>query len=277
MYNTNDRFRFNFEDLALMAQFNNRCNANGIHNFVEDYKNHIIPEDVDAGPLNMWSEKYYSRDFRGISEYAIRDITIRLSGFTLVTKAWVKPLVEEIKRFTHKESPCILEVMAGTGCLSKAMADEGCKVLACDIMRDKANFNGYNKPWYPVEQKDMTEMLREHYKEVNIIVMSWPRPEVEIEIFLKTWYDLCRDIPMIYIGEGWGGCCAEEEFWKYTEELRERDFDTSIANSKIKHWDGIHDYINCLMVLPMDYDAVEDCRRIRKEREEYHKKLFSKA
>lgn len=149
--------------------------------------------------------------------------------YALVDKTWTKELAEWIGN-----KRC-LEVMAGAGWLSKALAEHGVQIIATD---DYSWFDGHKKinHVYTVENLDAVSSIQKYGNQVDILIMSWP-PYSDNRAYkaMQEWGQLNT---IIYIGEGYGGCTADDNFHNhfYTEAYNDLHF-------SMPQLDGLHDYV----------------------------------
>jgi len=150
-------------------------------------------------------------------------------SWIVITKEWLDSL-ERLTKGKH-----VLEVCAGSGWVTKLMNKRrGCKWTATDKVVGKNNqYEMFSQKWV-VEMEAMDAVSR--FKP-DIIFASWIPYESELDCELG---DL--GLPMILVGEGWGGCTGSEKFWhkhgkKIIEPNAKFDWFTDIPQ-----WYGLHDY-----------------------------------
>jgi hypothetical protein len=144
---------------------------------------------------------------------------IRTESNALISKDWVKPLANWIG-----DRKC-LEIMAGQGMLSKALQDEGVNIIATD----KKNIS--TDAWTNVERLDCLKAIQKYGKDVDLIVCSWP-PYDEDSAYkvLTLMREVNPQLMMIYIGEGCGGCCADNQFFETAEWIDDSSFYAAVEN-----------------------------------------------
>lgn len=190
----------------------------------------IIPKSY----VNKTLTAYLGNPFTG-NYISIRDDYIKNFGFPLFAENWVKPLARWIG-----DRPC-LEIMAGTGYLSYALSKYGCKVKATD------NYSWENKldmsqRFFPVERLDAVSAIQKYGKDVKFILCSWPYMDDAAYQALKTMSEVNDKCRMIYIGEGFGGCTANDRFFDNSEFEDLETFNNAV--SKYRRWQGIYDFIS---------------------------------
>lgn len=170
---------------------------NEVKETLELLKEHKIPN------------KYSKQLFDNFVSIYIREEFIRLQGFTLLTHEWIDKLVKWIG--TRK---CI-EVMAGSGSLSKILRDKNIDIIATDTFTWTSSFgswNSINNYWTSIEKIDCVDAI-EKYKDRDLVIMSWP-PYQEDSAYkcLLQMRKVNPNMQMIVIGEGSGGCTADDAF-----------------------------------------------------------------
>lgn len=151
-------------------------------------------------------------------------------GYPLYAKNWIKPLARFIG-----DKKC-LEIMAGTGFLSYSLSLYGVNITATDNFWWKNNF----KNFYDVEKLDCISAI-EKYKDVDYIIISWPCIDNFAAQAIKTIKKVNPTAQIIYIGEEFGGCTADDEFFNITEKINNLKFENAVKY--FRSWDGIHDRI----------------------------------
>jgi len=180
----------------------------------------IIP---DSPPL------YTSRYGRGlnypIAVYQARKEATQRGMWAIVDKLWTKQLADWIG------DRWVLEVMAGAGWLAKALMQHGIKVIATDsgewneMPHDKMKFV------FPVQQIDGLTAVRKWTHASDVLIISWP-PYGDMDI-CEICHQWGSEKPIVYIGEGEGGCNAPDEFW--------RNFRYEETEIPLMAWPGLHD------------------------------------
>lgn len=191
-------------------------------NFIKTITNKEIPEDVSVNLLN-------SLKSRIVRQYAIKNM-----GFALVTKRFARDLAKYIG-----DNKC-LEIMAGQGCLSKALKDEGVDIITTDNYSWSTHFN-MSDTWTDVENIDCLDAIKKYGKDVSYIVCSWIPYNRSIGYeALKLMNDINPDCKMIVIGEDYGGCTADDSFFENLEEIH---VNSEFKNS-FRSWQSIYDYVS---------------------------------
>lgn len=158
-------------------------------------------------------------------DYSSRRIATKAGMWAIVTLDWTRELADWIGN-RH-----VLEVMAGKGWLAKALSQHGTNLVATDSM-EWENMHSDQRYVFPVQKMGAREAV-EFYREANLLLISWP-PYDEHEI-IKVCEAWGTARPIVYIGEGSGGCNAPDEFFAH--------FRKEPCEITIPQWPGIHDYL----------------------------------
>ena len=203
-------------------------------NFLEMIKNKELPEDLSDDFLNPYSFNWYT--------YGYREEAIRHMGFALITKRFARNLANYING-----EKC-LEIMAGKGTLSKALLDEGVDIKVTDNFSWKHRLN-MDDTWTQVENIDCLDAIRKYGKDVSYIICSWIPYEDSIGYeALKLMNEVNPNCKMIVIGEGKGGCTADDKFFDHCDyvDLGKDGYSCEAPIEGFKSWDGIHDYVSII-------------------------------
>lgn len=211
------------ESKILEKEFNGLEN-NTTYYFDEIYKkleNKIIPYE-------------YNKELLSCYEY--RGKIISQQGFTILTQEWINEFSKWIG-----DRKC-LEIMSGCGALSKALKDKDIDVIATDNFSwdGQDNWNNTNNYWTNIENIDAIEAI-EKYKNRDIIIMSWAYMDDTAYRCLLKMREVNSNMVMIVIGEGWGGCTADDNFFEVIEEIDNEEVQR--IDSKIPRWIGTHDHM----------------------------------
>lgn len=150
-----------------------------------------------------------------------------------VSWKWVIPFASWIS-----ERKC-LEVMAGAGHLSFALKKLGINIITTDDLSWQEL-----KKWTPVteiEQLTANKAIRKYGKDVDIVIMAWPYMDSYAYQALKMLYIVNPNALVIYIGEGEGGCTADDRFFEHWDEIEDERLKE--AQTKYERFFGMHDRI----------------------------------
>lgn len=196
-----------------------------------------IKEEIPDEMPKTTSEDWFSPGGFGDSakEWHLREKYIEMGMFGFVSWRWVNPLAEWIGN-----RKC-LEVMAGRGWLSYALQQKGIDVKATD------NFSwhqGHLKKWKEtvtdVENIDAVEAVETYGADIDFLLISWAYMDDTAYRVIEKLHEVNPDAKIIYIGEGYGGCTANNSFFDHIEEITHvKGFNK--ASEKFQSWWGIHD------------------------------------
>ena len=128
----------------------------------------------------------------------------------------------------------IVEMGAGIGYWASLIAAEGGQIECYDkfLGVDNAYSFKHRDPWFPVQSGE-PELLKTH--PAKTLLLGWP---CYADSFANDCLKAFRGDTVVYIGEGMGGCTANDIFHKRLEyQWSEVDF------VSIPRWDGIHDWM----------------------------------
>ena len=182
-----------------------------------------------------------------IDQNISRTAFISLSSFALISKAWLKPLTEYIGK-----RKC-LEIMAGSGMLSKGLSDFGVGIIATDDFSWKWDRGEENEEstleadnlWCHIENLDCEAAIEKYGAGVGYIICCWPPMDESMCKALLKMRKVNPECNLIYIGEGPSGCNADDSFFEYATYIKgEAAFRRAADN--FQRWHGIHDRL-CLI------------------------------
>lgn len=129
----------------------------------------------------------------------------------------------------------VLSVGAGSGYNERLMSDAGISVVVTDPFPPGENryFAPDCKIWSDtLHAMNAVDAIR--YFSSHSLFMSWPvyGADWPVEALMEYKGDL-----FFYIGEGYGGCCANDDFFEYLHEGFEM-----VKQYDIPQWYGIRDY-----------------------------------
>lgn len=188
---------------------------------IEGLKKGEIPDtfpDLEA-ELSIFSARNdYTYEDR-VYSYQARDEYTSRCGFAIISKEWIQPLA----KFIGKDK--CLEIMGGSGLLSKALKDEGVNVICTDNLSWENSKTEWKNHFTEIENLDCVEAIEKYGKNVKYIIMSWaPYQGKESVLAYRKMKEVNPDSVMIYIGEDLGGCTACDEFFEETEMRSTMDY-----------------------------------------------------
>ena len=127
----------------------------------------------------------------------------------------------------------ILEVGAGNGLWAKLLKLSGSEIIATDSF-ESHGFREDNT-YLPVHNLEAVAAIEQN-RDCDVLMLIWPAYDTDMaERALKAF----RGSTIIYIGEGYGGCNANDEFFdELVENWNEDRFNDDIY---VPQWSGIHD------------------------------------
>lgn len=187
-----------------------------------------------------------SNDFNSVNSYIEHEAKSILQNccgiFCTVDLNWTKHLANWLGNRK------VLEIQCGKGYLAKALKQYGIDIIATD------DFSYWNINSFIIDdaiQMDRVEAIERFEKDVDILLLSWPRfDDLALVKDLMLWPE---DKPIIYIGEGSSGCCACPEFFEYYEHER-----LEKVNKHYNSWSSIYDriYVGYWKTKGKDYDYI---------------------
>ena len=181
--------------------------------WVYDILNGKLPsKETLASVFN--EDKFCDSDLK----FAIRDIYTTYLGFPLLNKELIETLSDVIgnKR--------VLEVASGSGFVSKYLSDAGVNIRATDICYwDWKKSIGKNpRPLeflkdHPIELIDGISAIEKYKDETDMVLMTWP--PLGSSFAANVLNDCIKyKLPLIYCGEDWGGCTADDDFFELADK-----------------------------------------------------------
>lgn len=178
-------------------------------------------------------QRYNEEFINSFKSIESRFEVIPKQGYPLVTWDWIDILVSFIG-----DSKC-LEIMSGLGTISYALRQKNVDVICTDDCSWDDRWD--DNKWTDVERKDAIEAIREYGTSVDYIIMSWAYMDDTAYRCLQTMRETNPNCKMIVIGEGYGGCTADDDYFENIDIIE----NTMVhkMNDNYQNWMGIHDYI----------------------------------
>ena len=161
-----------------------------------------------------------------MTDYAVRDAQIKLAGFSVITKPLVDKVDLLLKKFLGDKTLSVLEVCAGNAWWSKVLKDLGHYTMATDDYSWEREGPTKLRVAHPVMDFEAVEAASSSER-YDLLVMAWPcdvvandekKANMAYDI-LRAWEDVKPGRPVLYIGEGPGGCCASDKFFAHFRVL----------------------------------------------------------
>jgi hypothetical protein len=193
-------------------------------------KSGILTEDG----YDLFKERYGKFELN-MSVSMFRDLYIHEYGFFLISEDFLKTASE----IFYKSK--ILEVGAGSGFLSACLQGYGIDITPTDAHIND-NHYGFKKLHTEVLHTDSIKYLESNKKNFDAVLMSWP--DYESDFAYEILKNMESEQTLIYIGENYGGCTANDNFFDTLSECAElMELETQKFNEKSFSWFGIHDQV----------------------------------
>jgi hypothetical protein len=150
--------------------------------------------------------------------------------------AWTITAPDTLAFVAEHAGGMVLDPMAGTGYWAWLLTQCGVHVLAFDAKPPAAGENTYHRDghaYFSVQLGEAAYATRV-YGFGRTLLLSWPPMDEAGHLALAAY----RGNRLIYIGEGEGGCCGDDDLFA----LIERDW-VEVAEHRPVQWHGLHDYI----------------------------------
>jgi len=103
----------------------------------------------------------------------------------------------------------IAELHAGTGWLTLWMKKYN---IPISDSVDNMSWKYFSRYLKHVKKEDSIKYVKEH-PEIELFILSWPYMDTTA---YNIWNEMQQNQYLLYIGEGWGGCTACDEFFEAT-------------------------------------------------------------
>lgn len=166
--------------------------------------------------------------------YASIQMNLELRNNFVRQFSWAIPTPNVVRKICDATvGKKIIEVGAGTGLWAKLLKLSGSEIIATDSFES----HGYREDntYLPVHNLEAVAAIEQN-RDCDVLMLIWPAYDTDMaERALKAF----NGSIVIYIGEGYGGCNANDEFFdelqQNFEELRSHD------DIYVPTWFGIHD------------------------------------
>ena len=162
----------------------------------------------------------------------IRSKYIKYS-FPILSEEFILSIKDAVNKLGVKK---IIELSSGPGWLTFWLRKYGVNVYSCV---DNYSWKSFleNDNYLPfVEKEDSRKIVRQEM-DVDMFILSWPYMN---SVAAEIWKGMKKDQYLLYIGESDGGCTADEEFFKLTEDKYVKNIYFQLMN-----FEGVHD--NCIL------------------------------
>lgn len=186
--------------------------------------NELFADFIRRGEIPPQAPNCVMWGTESLERHNLRSLCTENGMWAIVDMEWTARLAEWIG------DRQVLEIMAGKGWLAKALALQAVKINATD----SKEWHKGREEIFPVKKLSATTAVNRYGEKSQVLLVSWP-PYGDKAILeaLALWG---TGKPIIYIGEGQGGCTGCDEF-----------HDNFHPNRKIEiplpQWPGIHDRV----------------------------------
>lgn len=182
--------------------------------------------------LQNLSKGDYMVDFRVLYIY--------MGSYAIITKKWLNSVKKLLRGKT------VLEVMCGSGMLTKGLRDIGINVIATDYNNEDDEYYTLTcRKWIDdIETIDAEEAVKKYANNIDYIIISWPPYENEIDYkILQAMRRYCKkDCFILYIGE-LGDSCGSNRFYAECNELKQVSM---LLNKDFHSHKYMHDKVHVL-------------------------------
>lgn len=183
--------------------------------------------EIDSWDLRAWqwdAEK-------NLATFTARRELNEQGLFPLITEDFILAL---IRCFRDLEAEPVVELACGFGWLSHWIMKYGFQIKKAidDFSWERWNFD---KRLGFVVKRDAVRYAKRH-GEVKLFILSWPYMD---RLASRVWKSMKPGQFLLYIGEGDGGCNADEKFFKMVDDKEVPD-DWGLGKDFLSFW-GIHD------------------------------------
>lgn len=161
------------------------------------------------------------------TEFLRRDVYTKICGRCVPTKETIDVLSEFI------DTQTVLSIGAGLGLIERLLKDRGHNVVATDLY-DPKFCDTEGDAYMEVEELEAAAAVKKYPTDILLIV--WP--PYDDPMAYNALKEFRGDV-VIYIGESYGGCTADEEF----HQLLDVEFEEASIDVPLKQWWGIHDCV----------------------------------
>ena len=202
----------------------------------------LDPEDPEDKPRIEWLAQKLNVPFDKVVSYLQQHNGLMYDWYSREyftnQYGWSVPsqeAIEKIKKFVEGDS--VLEIGSGYGMWAKLMKDDGISIYATDHITAPGRdaHVPHKKSFIDVEDLNAERALQKYYG-TNVLMMSWPPYESPMA---ATSLESFGGNKLIFIGEGQGGCTADDRFFSILEKEWQ-----SVGEVDIPRWTGIGDYLS---------------------------------
>jgi SAM-dependent methyltransferase len=199
--------------------------------FKEFFSQGLVPEALETNFTDMFKQKFISSHL--YFELNRRSF-VQEYGFVLLSNKLLNILAEQL------QTKNILEIGAGTGFLTKNLLERGLSVIAIDHEAEDLSSYEFTKKHTHIIQAEGATYLKQNSSDYDVIILSWPNYEDDFATDILN--NMKPGQQLYYIGEGIGGCTANDNFFNSLEEKTSLNENlTNQLQEKSLIWPGMHD------------------------------------
>lgn len=167
------------------------------------------------------------------------DLNANLRRHDLTSRyAWTITDPATVAFVAEHAGPRVVDPLAGTGYWAWLLSQHGTDVAASDLNPpDLVGENQWHRDgsvFVSVARADAVEAVTV-LGDDRTLLLSWPPYDVPIG---RKVLDAYRGARVVYIGEGSGGCCGDDDMWSELETNW-----SEVAEHKPVQWWGLHDWV----------------------------------
>ena len=201
----------------------------------------------DGYDKDVWGPKLSSeeRSERLMDRWNARTLLTKENCmWTLVDMTWTGALADFMRNYSeiHGLRTGVLEVMSGFGHLAKALKENGLAVKATDLMdgyghevKNAAGEMNTERFVHQIDRMGAAAAVRRYGKNFDWLLCSWP-PYAD-DAMTRAAEAWGTEKPIIFIGEDYGGCNADDEFYEHFKLIDPQ------PDIPLLRWWGMHDRV----------------------------------
>ncbi len=194
----------------------------------------------EEGILKKELYEYFTEDFSDISFFLqmLRKDYIEKFGFFLVSEDFLSVTTNFLK---NKK---VLEVGAGSGFLSHCFQKNGIDITPIDLKVNNNSY-GFEQKYTNIFEEEASKHLRNN--NYDVVIMSWPNYKTNFAYNVLS--NMSKGQNLIYIGEDYGGCTANDQFFELLKDKCEIQIEiTEDIQENSYSWPCIHDKVKIYQI-----------------------------
>ena len=194
---------------------------------------------VDKLPsINEIKPFVHVSDFDMVSSFPSDSFKIRDKYLENCFIVYTDEFLIALKKFCDaKQFTIVNELCCGTGWFSHWMRKYDIPLITATDNKTWGKYKANNK-FLPIVKKEDAVKFVNKTPETDMYILSWPYMD---PLARMIWDAMRPGQYLLYIGEDWGGCTADESFFQAIEgsEVEDKDF-LEVENNFVQFW-GLHD------------------------------------